>query len=188
MKKILIVVDAQNDFIDKNVLGNQECFNVVAQIVKKINEKENANAYIIATKDTHYDNYLETQEGKKLPVIHCIKDTKGWEIVDEIKEALLKHGCEFVNKESFGSLELADRVAQVKRDFELKGESIEIELCGVCTDICVVSNAMILKAKFPETKISVDAKCCAGVTKESHIQALNTMKMCQIDILNEEDK
>lgn len=183
MKKILIVVDMQNDFIDKNVLGNDDCVAVVPNVIEKINSAEYKDAFIFATRDTHHDNYLETQEGKNLPVVHCVEGTKGWEIEENIKNALLKHGVTIINKPTFGSMELAEQVKQAVERFMKKEDCVEIELCGVCTGICVISNALLLKAALPEIKISVDSKCCACVTPESHVNALNAMKLCQINII-----
>lgn len=173
MKKILVVVDMQNDFID-GALGTKEAEQIVEPVMHKIKEYNTGNIY--ATRDTHGTDYLSTQEGKNLPVEHCIKDTQGWEIRSEIAELL--DGAVVVDKPSFGSLKLAELLYE-----ENKKEELEIELVGLCTDICVVSNAILLKAKMPEIKISVDASCCAGVTPESHAAALETMKMCQINIL-----
>lgn len=173
MKKILVVVDMQNDFID-GALGTKEAEQIVEPVMHKIKEYNTGNIY--ATRDTHGEDYLSTQEGKNLPVEHCIKGTQGWEIRSEIAELL--DGAVIVDKPSFGSLNLAELLYE-----ENKKEELEIELVGLCTDICVVSNAILLKAKMPEIKISVDASCCAGVTPESHKAALETMKMCQINIL-----
>lgn len=173
MKKILVVVDMQNDFID-GALGTKEAEQIVEPVMHKIKEYNTGNIY--ATRDTHGEDYLSTQEGKNLPVEHCIKGTQGWEIRSEIAELL--DGAVIVDKPSFGSLNLAELLYE-----ENKKEELEIELIGLCTDICVVSNAILLKAKMPEIKISVDASCCAGVTPESHAAALETMKMCQINIL-----
>ena len=173
MKKTLIVIDMQNDFID-GALGTKEAEQIVESVMHKIKEYNITNIY--ATRDTHGEDYLSTQEGKNLPVEHCIKDTQGWEIRSEIAELL--DGAVVVDKPSFGSLKLAELLYE-----ENKKEELEIELVGLCTDICVVSNAILLKAKMPEIKISVDASCCAGVTPESHAAALETMKMCQINIL-----
>ncbi len=172
MRKILIVVDLQNDFID-GALGTAEAQQIVNSVIHKIKQYNKDNVY--ATRDTHSTDYLSTQEGKNLPVEHCIKGTKGWEIRPEIAELLQE--SVIVDKPSFGSLELAGLLYE-----ENKKEELEIELVGLCTDICVVSNALLLKAKMPEIKISVDASCCAGVTPESHRAALETMKMCQIQI------
>lgn len=169
-KKTLIVVDMQNDFIDM-ALGTKEAVAIVPAVKAKIAEYVKNGDEIIYTRDTHNENYLDTPEGKKLPIPHCIKGTKGWEIAD----GLYVDGCRIIDKPNFGWPGWEDE------DFE------KIELIGLCTDICVVSNALILKADFPEAEISVDASCCAGVTPESHKAALQTMKMCQIDIINEVD-
>ena len=175
MKKILIVVDMQNDFIDGS-LGTPEAEAIVDNVVAKINTYTKDCVY--ATRDTHQDDYLMTQEGEKLPIVHCIEGTHGWEINDKVKEAL---GTAVVmNKPTFGSLQLADLM--MMEFFGHEQSECEVELVGLCTDICVVSNAMILKARLPEAKISVDASCCAGVTPESHEAALKTMQMCQIEV------
>ena len=168
--KILIVVDMQNDFID-GALGTKEAEKIVPGIKEKIDEYRKNNETVIFTRDTHFENYLDTQEGKRLPVIHCIKDTYGW----QISEKLDTKGSVIIDKPSFGSLELAEYVADLKPDY--------IELVGLCTDICVISNAFILKARLPEINIAVDSALCAGVTPESHVNALNAMKMCQIEVL-----
>lgn len=169
--KILVVVDMQNDFID-GALGTKEAVAIVPNVVEKI---KNFEGRIIYTRDTHEENYTETQEGKNLPVPHCIRGTQGWELNPEI-EALRKEDA--IDKPSFGSMELAS---------SLKGlEDIEsIEFVGLCTDICVISNVMITKAALPEVPVIVDASCCAGVTTESHRNALEAMKMCQVQVINE---
>lgn len=136
-----------------------------------VEKVRNTDADIVYTLDTHYDNYADTQEGKKLPVKHCIKNTEGWELIPELKDIPALKGFE---KNTFGSVELAEWIKE-------KGYT-EVELTGVCTDICVISNAMTIKAVNPEVEISVDAKCCAGVTPESHRTALNAMKACQISV------
>ncbi|MGN1317948.1 MAG: cysteine hydrolase family protein [Lachnospirales bacterium] len=174
MKKILVVVDMQNDFID-GALGTKEAVGIIDNVVEKIKSYDISNVY--ATRDTHFENYLETNEGKNLPVVHCVKDSFGWQINDRVKKAL--GGAKIIDKETFGSLKLCEILKE-----ENKKEEIEIELIGLCTDICVVSNAILLKAYMPEINIKVDAKCCAGVTPESHRASLETMKMCQIEILN----
>ena len=177
MKQILIVVDMQNDFID-GALGTKEAVETVEKVAAKI---EAFRGDILVTYDTHFDNYLDTQEGKNLPVLHCIKGTKGWEINQTIQNALDKKGYTSFEKPTFGSTELAE---YIKNHYDT--EDIAVELAGLCTDICVVSNAMLLKAYFPEIKISVDASCCAGVTPETHMAALDTMKMCQIAVYSSE--
>lgn len=175
MQKILLVIDMQNDFID-GALGTKEAVKIVPNVEAKI---KNFTGKVIFTRDTHFENYLETQEGRNLPVKHCIKDTKGWEIREEL-EALRKEKA--IDKLTFGSSELGAML--VKLNEEEPVESIEI--VGLCTDICVISNAMIAKAFLPEVPVSVDAACCAGVTPESHKNALNAMKVCQIRVDNEE--
>ena len=166
MKKTLIVIDMQNDFIDGS-LGTAEAVAIVDNVKKKIEEYKANGDEIIFTRDTHQENYMETNEGKHLPVIHCIEGTSGW----EIRDVLDTEGCEIINKPSFGFTGWKDY------SFE------EVELVGLCTDICVVSNALIIKALFPEIKVSVDSSCCAGVTPDSHDAALTTMKMCQIEVI-----
>ena len=170
--KILIVVDMQNDFID-GALGTKEAVGIVPNVVEKIRNFEGEK--IIFTRDTHEENYMETQEGKNLPVPHCIRGTKGWELNPEI-EVLRKDDA--FDKPSFGSMELGAY---------LKGqEDVEsVEFIGLCTDICVISNVMITKAALPEVPVIVDASCCAGVTPESHKNALEAMKMCQVKIIGE---
>lgn len=172
MKKILVVVDMQYDFIDGS-LGSVEAQAIVENVVEKIKKYKPENIY--ATRDTHPADYLNTQEGKHLPVEHCIEGTSGWQIHKDVE--VLLQGATVINKPTFGSEELAEKLFE-----ENKKEEIEIELVGLCTDICVVSNAILLKAKMLEVKISVDPFCCAGVTRESHEAALATMKMCQIHI------
>ncbi|MDD3394064.1 MAG: cysteine hydrolase [Clostridia bacterium] len=170
MKNILIVIDMQKDFVDGS-LGTKEAQTIVDCVLDKISQYP--KEHIIATRDTHNENYLETQEGKNLPVEHCIRGTEGWEFDKRIAAAL--DGVRVLDKPTFGSVELAELLYQ-----ESKNEEIEVELVGLCTDICVVSNAILLKAKMPEMKISVDSSCCAGVTPETHKAALTTLSMCQI--------
>lgn len=173
MKKFLIVVDMQKDFVD-GALGTKEAVAIVPDVVKKINEFDGE---IIVTYDTHFEDYMETSEGKKLPVPHCIKDTEGWQLDENVAKALEKKEYTAVEKITFGSVDLPDFIEE-----KTEGENFSAELVGLCTDICVVSNALVLKANFPEAEISVDASCCAGVTPETHEAALTTMKMCQIAI------
>ena len=176
MKKFLVVVDIQKDFVD-GALGTPEAVAMIPNAVKKINEFDGD---IFVTYDTHFDNYMETSEGKKLPVPHCIKGTDGWKLNSDVAEALAKKNYTEVEKLTFGSIELPERISEAAGE-----EEFSVELIGLCTDICVVSNALILKANFPEMEISVDASCCAGVTPESHNAALTTMKMCQINVTGE---
>ena len=169
--KILVVVDMQNDFID-GALGTKEAAAIVPYVKEVI---ENFEGRIIFTRDTHFENYMDTQEGKNLPVPHCIKGTEGWQICPEL-EAL--RTTEAIDKITFGSKDLVE-VLKTEENVE------SITFVGLCTDICVISNAMLIKAFYPEIPLYVDAKGCAGVTPESHQNALNAMKMCQIRILNE---
>ncbi len=173
--KVLAVIDMQNDFID-GALGTKEAQEIVPRVVERIREFD---GLVLATRDTHADNYMETQEGAHLPVMHCIQGTRGWEIRHEIAGLLTE---EPVNKPGFGSLYLSEKLQEYHRH----KEPIEsITLIGLCTDICVISNAMLLKAYLPEVPVIVDASCCAGVTPKSHSRALEAMKMCHIDIINE---
>lgn len=174
MKKLLIVVDMQNDFVD-GALGTKEAVEIVDHVVKKI---DNFEGDIIVTYDTHHENYMETQEGRKLPVPHCIKGTEGWQLNKKVQSALDKRQYTSIEKPTFGSEVL---IEYIKNNYV--SEDVEMELIGLCTDICVVSNALLLKTNFLEAEISVDATCCAGVTVESHNAALTTMRMCQINII-----
>ena len=176
MKKVLVVVDMQNDFVD-GALGTKEAVCIVDNVTNKIKDFDGK---IFATLDTHYNNYLQTSEGKKLPVPHCIKMTNGWLLNEKVMEALSDKDYKIIEKNTFGSATLVDEIVKLTYGYEF-----EIELIGLCTDICVVSNALMLKAYFPEAKMTVDASCCAGVTPESHKAALDTMKMCQIDVIGE---
>lgn len=175
MKNVLVVIDMQNDFID-GALGTKEAQAIVSSVTERIRECK--GQLVIATMDTHNDDYMNTSEGRHLPVPHCIKGTKGWEIREEVALELKKAEAEIFEKPTFGSEQLAEYLYEMARKEELK-----IELVGLCTDICVVSNALLLKAKLPETEIKVNAKCCAGVTPESHQASLLTMKMCQVEIV-----
>ena len=174
MRKILIVVDMQNDFIDA-ALGTPEAPAIVETVKNKIRSYPAED--VITTMDTHTVNYMETQEGKYLPVPHCIKGSDGWQIRPEIAELLT--GAKIYEKPTFGSTAMAEDLKEIAGK-----EEIELELIGLCTDICVVSNALLLKAMMPEVKISVDASCCAGVTPEKHLAALETMRSCQIQVIN----
>lgn len=174
MQNILIVVDMQNDFID-GALGTAEAVQIVPKVASKI---KNFQGKVIFTRDTHEENYMETQEGSKLPVPHCIRGTKGWEIREELEE--LRTG-EAVDKVTFGSKELGSMLAEMNEEDAIES----ITLIGLCTDICVISNAILIKAHLPEVRMIVDAECCAGVTPESHQNALAAMKMCQIEIEND---
>ena len=173
MRKILLVIDMQNDFIN-GALGTPEAEAIVDRVVEEIDKYPDGD--VIATRDTHPENYLETQEGRNLPVAHCVKGTSGWELHPKIAAAL--KDAVVIDKPTFGSRELAEKLALLAELDEL-----EITLVGLCTDICVVSNALLVKAFLPETTVRVIAGCCAGVTPQSHKAALDTMRMCQIQIL-----
>ena len=177
MKRILIVVDMQNDFID-GALGTKEAVGIVDRVSEKIS---GFDGRIFATLDTHHEDYLETAEGKKLPVPHCISGTHGWLLHDKIVQALSDKDYKTIEKPTFGSTDLVEELRRIRET-----EEIETELVGLCTDICVVSNALLLKAHFPDMEISVDASCCAGVTLKTHCAALETMKMCQITVMGSE--
>ena len=174
MKKFLVIVDMQKDFVD-GALGSKEACAIVPAAVRKIRTFDGG---IFATFDTHFENYMETAEGRKLPVPLCIKDTEGWELDKDIAAALKGKDYVPVEKNTFGSVDLPELIGKAA-----DGEEFSIELIGLCTDICVVSNALLLKANFPEAVIAVDEKCCAGVTPEKHEAALETMRSCQIDII-----
>ena len=169
--KILVVVDMQNDFID-GALGTPEAVQIVPYVKKRI---QSFDGKVLFTRDTHFADYLDTQEGRNLSVKHCIKDTSGWQIHPELEALRI---TEPIDKLTFGSADLPKILAQEK-DIE------EITFVGLCTDICVISNVMITKAFFPEIPLIVDAKACAGVTPESHKNALSAMKMCQVTVINE---
>ena len=173
MRKILIVIDMQNDFIDM-ALGTKEAVAVVDEVKKKIRSYSVKD--VMATMDTHEENYLKTQEGELLPVEHCIRGTLGWQLHPEI--APLLDGAEIYEKPGFGSVRLAQDLKALSGT-----EEIELELIGLCTDICVVVNALLFKAFMPEVKIMVDSACCAGVTPEKHLAALETMRSCQINVV-----
>ena len=168
--RILLVIDMQNDFID-GALGTKEAVAIVGNVKAKIEEYRKKGDTVIFTRDTHGEDYMTTQEGKNLPVPHCIKGTEGWEISAELDVG----ASLIIDKPTFGSKELSEYLSGVE------GLS-EVELIGLCTDICVISNAMLIKAFMPEVKVSVDGSCCAGVTPESHSNALDSMKMCQIEV------
>lgn len=171
MKKVLVVVDMQKDFID-GALGTKEAVAIVDDVAETI---KSFDGEVVFTRDTHFENYMETQEGKNLPVPHCIKDTDGWQL-DKKLEVLRTDDMKVFDKLTFGSVELA---AYLKENKELE----QVTLVGLCTDICVISNALLIKANLPEVEIRVIEKCCAGVTPQSHANALEAMKMCQIQIV-----
>lgn len=176
MKKALVVVDMQNDFIDGS-LGTKEAENIVNRVAKEIRKDYDL---IVATRDTHGEDYLDSNEGKHLPVVHCVEDSKGWQIADTVAEALKeKENLTILNKPTFGSQE----VVNVLKEYDKENPIGSITLIGLCTDICVVTNALLVKTAFPEIPVNVIKDCCAGVTPESHEAALLTMKMCQIEVL-----
>ena len=170
MKKAIVVVDMQKDFID-GALGTKEAQEMLPRMEAKLSAAQAAGTKLVFTMDTHGEDYLATQEGRRLPVPHCIRGTEGWEIAASL-QPFVRAAAAVVEKPAFGSTELP----------ALLEDCDEIELVGLCTDICVISNALVLKAFYPEKKISVDASCCAGVTVESHEDALRAMKMCQVDV------
>lgn len=170
--KLLVVIDMQNDFVTGS-LKNEEAVKIIPAVVNKLNSVDENETVVVFTKDTHTPDYLNTREGRNLPFVHCVKGTDGWNIIPELKA--YETNKRIFEKPSFGSEELAD--------YAKDAQFSEIELIGVCTDICVISNAMLLKAALPEAEITVDSACCAGVTVESHNNALNAMKMCQIKII-----
>lgn len=169
--KLLVVIDMQNDFID-GALGTEQAVSIVDRVADRIRAARAEGTEVWFTRDTHAEDYLTTQEGRKLPVPHCIRGTAGWEISSrlDVSDSII------IDKPTFGSVELASKIAG------LAGLE-EVELVGLCTDICVISNAMLIKAQLPELPVKVDSSCCAGVTPASHENALAAMKMCQIEIL-----
>ena len=173
MKHFLIVVDMQNDFVSGS-LGSKEAVGIINNSCERI---KSFDGEIFVTYDTHAEDYMSSAEGKKLPVLHCVKGTNGWELDPMIAESLAGRDYTSVEKPTFGSVELPDMISKAAC-----GDDFDITVIGLCTDICVVSNALLLKAYFPEKRIIVDAACCAGVTPESHTAALLTMKMCHIEV------
>lgn len=184
--KVLVIVDMQNDFID-GALGTPEAQAIVDNVVKKINRFDGDAIYL--TKDTHQRNYLDTQEGKRLPVEHCIEETAGWRLHDAVATAVSHaaidshKGVSVFQKDTFGSVDLGECLDALSQRQHVD----EVVVIGLCTDICVISNALLIKAFLPEATITVDAACCAGVTPESHANALAAMKVCQINVENWED-
>ncbi len=169
---VLVVIDMQKDFID-GALGTKEAQDIVPRVVEKI---ENFDGRVIATRDTHGKNYLQTAEGKKLPVLHCVQGTDGWQLHPDIAALISRKP---IDKPTFGSTELAQLLVKYHSDHTIDS----ITLVGLCTDICIISNALLLKAFLPEVPICVDASCCAGVTPESHETALRAMEMCHIEVV-----
>lgn len=173
--QVLVVVDMQNDFISGS-LGTDEAKGIVSNVVEKVRSSVQRGGLVIFTQDTHGDDYLQTREGQNLPVVHCVKNTHGWAICD----ALAGYAADAMvfTKPTFGSVSLGEYLLEL----DSKEKIDEIHLCGLCTDICVISNALLIKAFLPETPVTVDAACCAGVTPKSHEDALAAMKMCQIQV------
>lgn len=179
MAKVLVVVDMQNDFLT-GVLGNEECKQTIPQVVDII--KNGGYDAICVTMDTHEEDYLSTQEGEKLPVLHCIKDTEGWQIeasVDEAVQYSLGNSLYYIEKDTFGSTDLGEILKEIDEE---QGVS-QIDFVGVCTGICVISNAIIAKANMPNVPINIIEKACACVTPESHKTAIEAMKTCQMNII-----
>ena len=176
--EVLIVVDMQNDFVD-GALGTKEAVEIVPNVVSRVADGLNRGEMFFFTRDTHEAAYLETQEGRNLPVPHCIRDTKGWEIIPQLTEYTL--GRTILDKPTFGSAELGTLLTELNEKDPIE----KITLIGLCTDICVISNTLLAKSFLPEVPVAVDAKCCAGVTPESHRNALAAMKVCQVIMENE---
>ena len=172
--KVLVVVDMQRDFVN-GALGSEAAQAIVPSVAAKIKAYRDAGDYVIFTRDTHQADYLDTQEGRNLPVPHCIEGTPGWQILPELEPGT----APVVNKVTFGS----EALPSVLREAFPRGDMESVELIGLCTDICVISNAMVLKAFFPEVPLLVDPACCAGVSPDTHKNALEAMKVCQIQIL-----
>ena len=191
VEKILVVVDMQKDFIDGS-LGTKEAVAITDNVLQKVNtyneyEEKNPNTTkIFATRDTHDYDYMETQEGKNLPIEHCIAGTPGWQIDSNLMTVLNEANAEIIDKPSFGSVILAERIRELVAIYSRQNGNtnhVTIEFVGLCTDICVVSNVLMTKAFLPEIKIIVDSSCCAGVTPEKHLAALETMRSCQVEII-----
>jgi nicotinamidase-related amidase len=178
--KVLVVIDMQKDFVD-GALGSPEAQAIVPNVVAKVKEyAEMEDGLVVYTRDTHFADYVDTREGRYLPVPHCIFETEGWEIVPEVLND--QAAVVIFNKETFGYSAIAEEIGYIING-ELGQEIDSIEVCGLCTDICVVSNALILKANFPDIPFVVDSSCCAGVTPEKHEAALEVMRSCQIDVI-----
>ena len=178
--KVLVVIDMQKDFVD-GALGSPEARAIVPNVAEKVKKyTEMEDGLVVYTKDTHFSDYMDTREGRYLPVMHCIHETEGWEIVPEVLND--QAAVIILNKETFGYSAIAEEIAYIVNG-EMDQEIASIEVCGLCTDICVVSNALILKANFPNIPFTVDSSCCAGVTPEKHEAALEVMRSCQIDVI-----
>ena len=175
MRNLLIVIDMQNDFID-GALGTAEATAIVDNVVEKI--KSYPREDVFATQDTHGEDYMDTHEGKNLPVVHCVEGSPGWELEENIGKLIDKD--HIFTKPTFGSTDLAEKIFEI---YQAEADGIALEIVGLCTDICVVSNALLLKAKMPEVPIQVDSACCAGVTPDKHEAALETMRSCHINVV-----
>lgn len=176
MKNVLVVVDMQNDFVT-GALGSKDAENIVLNVKNKIKEYLKRKDLVVFTRDTHQEDYLETHEGKHLPVKHCIEGTKGWNIIPELEEYVDDENV--IDKPTFGSFDLVSHLMSLDEEYEIN----QIEFIGLCTDICVISNVMLTKASFYDYDIVVDSSCCAGVSVSSHNNALEAMKMCHIKVL-----
>ena len=175
MEKILIVVDMQNDFTH-GALRNEDAIAIIPNVTEKVRKAIEEGTKVIFTRDTHSDAYMTTEEGRNLPVPHCIKDTEGWAIVDELTP-FVRDSAAVIDKVTFGSEALG---ALLKNDYQ---DADEVELVGICTDICVISNALLVKAFLPNAHVKVDSACCAGVTRDSNQTALDAMKACHVEIV-----
>lgn len=184
--KFLIVVDMQNDFITGS-LGTKEAQGIVSNVVKRIELAKSRNENILFTQDTHRANYLDSHEGKQLPVVHCVEGTAGWQIDSDVWFALDGYEADGFKKNAFGSLDLLEYLSDFIADWGIYDSDLEIELLGLCTDICVISNALMLRSTFPEADIAVNASCCAGVTPDKHKAALEVMKSCHIKVIEGEE-
>ena len=184
-KNFLIVVDMQNDFIDGS-LGTKEAQGIVPHVVERIKKASKNDEYVIFTMDTHGGNYLTTHEGRYLPVSHCVKDTKGWNIAPDVWNATSGCVVTVFRKNAFGSLDMMEYFSNYIIEQGIEDKDLSIELVGLCTDICVISNALMLRSTFPEADISINAACCAGVTPEKHQAALEVMRSCHINVIEGE--
>lgn len=177
-RKVLVVVDMQEDFT-RGALRNEEGIKIIPKVAEKIQKARAEGAAVIFTRDTHAEDYLLTEEGRNLPVPHCIKDTDGWQIVPELAATPLADGDRVIDKETFGSVVLGAALLTMNEAERIA----EVELVGLCTDICVISNALLAKAFLPNAHIKVDSACCAGVTPQSHETALRAMRACHVEVV-----
>lgn len=175
MSKILVVIDMQKDFVS-GCLGSKEAQAILPEVEKKVNA---FHGEVVFTRDTHQPDYMQTQEGRKLPVLHCVEGSEGWQLMDGLEQYRKEHGAKVFDKVTFGSRQLGEALEEMNRQEHIES----ITFIGVCTDICVISNAMLVKAFLPEVPLIVDSRCCAGVTVQSHENALNAMRACQIEVI-----